>query len=381
MPSIEPAHDMAALLANGWRLLMSGSFVEVLVATFVGSLVGGAAAFKAERRKREDDKGEERRAAIGRTLFRLYRYRQIVEFINTHEVEPMKASPAGVYASKPWLDTDWHVLPLELGGIEFLFATEHATVLVDLLDCEEEFKSLTAMVRQRSSTMRNVVTPIADRHPAAAADGSPGFDLRAVIAELTPSQLYELQDLATQIAATTSAAREKIPRAMKRLASAQRALWPKHHVQYIDVIEGQRKDGREKGDDTKLRSKQTAPDNATIEIPIRTFRNSNEPFIALLAAKGLAYQVVKPPVNIPLASGLTVVVHGSAANGAALFESLARVLQEFLALGVTRIATVTLWDSTVLRIEGLDDQALARCLASAREVMVADTGKSKEPAA
>lgn len=367
---------MVELVANAIKAVWPPrSFFEVLIATFVGAWIGGAAAFAAERRKRDDDKGEQRRAAIARTLFRLYQYRQIVAFIIDNEVAAIRSGTVGVYASKPWLDTSWHVLPLELSGIEFLFGTEHATVLVELLERESEFTSLTTLVRERSKMSREVVRPIADRHPMPAPDGSPGFDLNAVLAELTQGQRYEIEDTAAQICSTAEVEAAMLPAAMKRLVAAQRALWPAHRVQYIDVMEGVKRSPHEQPQPSEPieRKPPAAASDRRVGVQVQTFARSHEPFTQLLAAHQLAFRVQVLRPGQPVAGGNVVIVHAEESEGAELIEALARVIKEFLAGGSARIATVTTADNSVIQASEVDAETLARCIASARNIMVADT--------
>lgn len=103
---------------------------------------------------------------------------------------------------------------------------------------------------------------------------------------------------------------------------------------------------------------------------VNLFKDSHEPFLALLQEHGVAYEELLLKANTPMAAGFVVEILQTSAPWAA---ALATVVCAFLKNRSSRKVMVTMKDGSVVHCEGLGEEDVARVLEHARNMAAIET--------
>lgn len=113
-------------------------------------------------------------------------------------------------------------------------------------------------------------------------------------------------------------------------------------------------------------------------LPITLFKDSFDPFVALLDEHEVAYRVRETRPGVILAGGEVVEIIGAVGDAAQNFPmwgALAAVLVAFIKRVRSRKVIITTKDNHIIHAEGCSVQELERILENAKNVIVFDPKK------
>jgi hypothetical protein len=209
-----------------WATDVAGNLFLTLAATGFGAWFGGAAAFRGERKKREQDRRIAQATAVSRVLFMLFRFHQIVAKVAADFLPLAEKDIFLTFVQKPTLDSGWHSPRIDVSSLDFLHSTREQMVLVELLDCDNEFQIIGALVRERSRMVEEWIKPLAEKYPMQAPDGSPGFDLNAIVASLGVRRREDLAGVSRELQQALKRAMAVLPKTQKELADLYERVFP-----------------------------------------------------------------------------------------------------------------------------------------------------------
>ena len=108
-------------------------------------------------------------------------------------------------------------------------------------------------------------------------------------------------------------------------------------------------------------------------IRVSTFKDSHEPFVALLRDSGLDFSVQTPPVGVVMNSGFSISI--TVNMSAAAIGALAQVICAFLKNRRSRKVMITAQDNTVFQAEGLGQAEIEHLIPLARNMVVIETAR------
>lgn len=106
-------------------------------------------------------------------------------------------------------------------------------------------------------------------------------------------------------------------------------------------------------------------------IVVHLFKQSHEPFIALLDEHGIPYQTRLPRPGVIMASGAAIEIIQTIGS-AAIWPSIATVVVAFINSRRARKVIITTKENTVIHAEGLSHEELTAVLKQARSLAVID---------
>lgn len=106
-------------------------------------------------------------------------------------------------------------------------------------------------------------------------------------------------------------------------------------------------------------------------IRVFLFKNSYEPFVALLQEQDLKFSVHPPRPGVVMASGFVIEI--SNLPSAALYSAVASVILGFLKNQRSRKVSITTRDNTVISAEGLSQSELEGVIAAAKNIAAIQT--------
>jgi hypothetical protein len=218
-----------------------GGLLLTLLATAAGAWAGGAAAFRGEREKREQDRRRDQAAAIERALFVLFRFHRLVASLTSDFVVPIEAEPVLKFMMKPTLDSGWASPQIDIATLDFLHSTPQQMVLTKLLERDEGFQIIVALVRARSRMVEDWVKPLAEKHPMPLPDGTSGFDANAILRELTLRQREDLTHVSDELIDSIKREMVELPKTQAALAGVYRTVFPdRKPTEYLAVTENKK---------------------------------------------------------------------------------------------------------------------------------------------
>jgi hypothetical protein len=235
------ASSMSDLILKFWRWATeSGGLLMTLLATAAGAWAGGAAAFRSERSKREQDRRRDQAAAIDRALFTLFRFHRLIATLMHDFVEEAEKDPVNMLVLKPTLESGWAAPRVDVASLDFLHSTPDQMVLSKLIERDDTFQAVAALVRERSIRVEEWVKPLAEKYPMTLDDGSPGFDANAVAHGLSFRQRADLTLISSEILVAVKREMVELPATQKLLAGVFRAVFPELSPPvYLSVAENE----------------------------------------------------------------------------------------------------------------------------------------------
>jgi hypothetical protein len=111
----------------------------------------------------------------------------------------------------------------------------------------------------------------------------------------------------------------------------------------------------------------------SLAIQVSLFKDSYQPFVALLQEGGIAFDERIPSLGAPLNSGFGIDIHTLEAP--AFYSALATVICAFLRNRRSRKVIITTRENTVIHAEGLSQSDLERVIAQTKSMMAIETAR------
>lgn len=108
-------------------------------------------------------------------------------------------------------------------------------------------------------------------------------------------------------------------------------------------------------------------------IKIRLFKNSRDSFIQMLDKKPIPYQMLTPPVGVPMAASLEVAI----ALTSLIIKVLAGVIVAWLETKKSREVIIQSGEYKIVHIRGYSQKDVEKLIATAVSVSIIDPGETK----
>lgn len=210
-----------------------GGILLTLSATAAGAWAGGAAAFRGERKKREEDRRRDQAVTMERAIFTLFRFHWTIETIKSNFLDHFEKQPELKLALKPALDPGWGQTRLDVASLDFLHVGPEQEVLPELLVRDDAFQAIVALLRERSRMVEEWVKPVAEKYPMLMSDGSPGFDFNAVVRELGQRKVFDIVYTSDELIKAVKVEIIKLPQAQAALAKVYRRIFSERPLEYL----------------------------------------------------------------------------------------------------------------------------------------------------